>query len=272
MRARRARAYNEAIFEIHPMSEIELKTLLDSADELLQPQRFRDYCPNGLQVEGKAKVKKLVAGVTASLAFIEAGVKAGADALFVHHGCLWDKDPSPVVGMRRRRIKALLDADVSLLAYHLPLDALPEYGNNAQLAKLLSMEISGPLEPNNRENIGYAGALPKSMPAGEFAAHVEKILRHKVVHIGDPAEKISTIAWCSGGAQSYFKHAAALGVQAFLTGEISEQNPHEALEQNMHYFAAGHHATERGGPQAAGEHLAEKHGLDFEFIDIDNPA
>lgn len=251
---------------------ITLDALVAEADRLLEPHRFKDYCPNGLQVQGCAKVRKLVSGVTASRAFIEQSIKQGANALLVHHGCFWNQDPMPLVGMKYHRIKALLAADVSLLAYHLPLDAHRKYGNNAQLAKSLNLHITDDLEPGNACNIGFVGRLDKSMRATEFAELLHQRLERVPTHIGSPDESISTIAWCSGGAQSYFKHAVRHKVDAYLTGEISEQNTHEAREHGIHYFAAGHHATERGGAQAMGAYLAKKFELEYEFIDVANPA
>jgi dinuclear metal center YbgI/SA1388 family protein len=249
-----------------------LEKLLKEADLLLESAKFKDYCPNGLQVEGNNKVSKLISGVTASQAFIERAIERGASALLVHHGCFWNNDPAPVVGMKHRRIKALLMADVSLLAYHLPLDAHREYGNNAQLAKLLDLQIAGDLEPGSGTNIGFVGKLNTPMRAMEFANLVEQRLKRRPVHIGNPEDTLRTIAWCSGAAQSYFKHAISQRVDAYLTGEISEQNTHEARENGIHYFAAGHHATERGGVMALGHYLANKFKIEYEFIEVDNPV
>ena len=249
-----------------------LEILRAEIERLLEPNKFKDYCPNGLQVQGASEVHKLVSGVTASRRLIEMAIERNANALLVHHGCFWNNDPAPIVGMKYHRIKALLMADVSLLAYHLPLDAHREYGNNAQLAKYLDLEITHDLEPNNRLNIGFVGKLSRKMRASEFAALVQERLKRAPVHIGDPNDSISTIAWCSGGAQSYFKHAIAQQVDAYLTGEISEQNTHEARENDIHYFAAGHHATERGGVIALGDYLASKFKIEHEFVEVDNPV
>ena len=254
------------------MSCVQLQELTAAADELLSPHRFRDYCPNGLQVEGRAQVRKLVSGVTASLALIEAAVAEGADALLVHHGYFWKDEKPAITGAKRRRIAALLEAELSLLAYHLPLDAHPKYGNNAQLARVLDLERTGSLEPENPAGIGCIGRLPRPMPAGDFAALVEERLQRRPLHIGAPAQTIETIAWCTGAAQSFIGLAIDAGVDAYLSGEVSEQTVHAARESGLHFLAAGHHATERYGAQAVGEHLAASLGISHTFIDIDNPA
>ena len=249
-----------------------LQLLVSAADRLLHPEQFDDYCPNGLQVQGRNRVKRLISGVTASLAFIEAAIAAGGDALLVHHGCLWRADPLPLTGMKGRRIRAMMMADISLLAYHLPLDAHPELGNNATLAKCLDIEITGPLEPDNAQNIGLVGRFAQPVPAGQLVRRIENKLGRQAFHIGAPEALIHSIAWCSGGAQSYFRHAIARGTDAFLTGEISEQNTHEARETGIHYIAAGHHATECGGVRATGQYLASELGIEHQFVEIANPA
>lgn len=251
---------------------IPLKQLVAAADTLLRPARFRDYCPNGLQVEGRGEVRHLVSGVTASMDFIKAAIAAEADALLVHHGYFWKGEDAAISGMKRSRIAALLQAELSLLAYHLPLDAHPEYGNNVQLGRVLGLEHTGSLEPENPEGIGCTGRLPQPMPAGDFAELVEQRLQRKPLHIGNPAGTIKTIAWCTGAAQSFIEQAIHAGVDAYLSGEVSEQTVHAARESGVHFFAAGHHATERYGPQATGEYLANSLGIAHTFIDIDNPA
>ncbi len=253
-------------------ASVTLRNLVAAADSLLSPGRFRDYCPNGLQVEGRPEVRHLVSGVTASMAFIEAAIAADADALLVHHGYFWKGEDAAITGMKRRRIAALLEAELSLLAYHLPLDAHPEYGNNAQLGRVLGLQHTGSLEPENPEGIGCTGRLPQPMPVADFARLVEDRLGRKPLHIGDPAETIETIAWCTGAAQSFIDQAILAGVDAYLSGEVSEQTVHAARENGVHFLAAGHHATERYGPQATGEHLAKSLGIAHTFIDIDNPA
>lgn len=239
--------------------------------DFLNISQFQDYCPNGLQVEGCGEVKKIVSGVTACQALIDAAIAANADALLVHHGYFWKGEESSIVGMKYRRVKALMDANISLLAYHLPLDAHPEVGNNAQLAKRLGLVVEGGLE-EREPSIGMSGRIDQAISANEFCQRIESSLSRKPLHIGDGDAKIETIAWCSGGAQGYIQHALALGVDAYLTGEVSEQTVHIARENNIHFFSAGHHATERYGVQALGEHLKLQFSLEHEFIDIPNPV
>jgi dinuclear metal center YbgI/SA1388 family protein len=251
--------------------------LLTYVAELLNVAAFTDYAPNGLQVAGRAELKKIVTGVTACQALVDAAVERGADALLVHHGYFWKGEDPCVVGMKQRRLKALLAADINLLAYHLPLDAHPELGNNAQLAKMLGLKLEGTFGSGSGPEIGQFGRLEQAQNAEAFAAQITQQLGREPLHIGplDMAGgegEINTIAWCSGAAQSYIEMAAALGVDAFLSGEISEPTVHIAREYGMHFFSAGHHATERGGVQALGAHLAERFGLDVEFVDIENPV
>lgn len=250
-----------------PLSEI-----LAAANGLLQPERFQDYCPNGLQVEGRDSVSLLVSGVTASLALVDAAIEAGADALLVHHGYFWRGEDPCIVGMKGRRLRRLLQHDISLLAYHLPLDAHPQLGNNAQLAKQLGIDIKGGLQPELEFPVGNHGELAEATSAQEFARHVSQVLGREVLleAVGDKA--IKRIAWCTGGAQSCLSQAAGLGVDCFLTGEVSEQTIHEARERGLHFIAAGHHATERYGAPAVAGALAERLGIEHRFIDIDNPA
>lgn len=252
---------------------IERNELLAYLAELLDVDAFADYAPNGLQVEGRAEIKKIVGGVTACQALVDTAVEKGADALLVHHGYFWKGEPPAVTGIKQRRLKALLAADINLLAYHLPLDAHPELGNNAQLATLLGMQREGSFGKNGGgPDIGQYGRLIQPQSAKSFGDLLRKKLGREPLHIGDAGAEIRTIAWCTGGAQSYIEQAAELGVDAFLTGEISEQTVHIAREQGIHFFSAGHHATERGGVQALGAHLAANLDVEFEFMDIDNPV
>jgi len=248
---------------------VALKTLVEAADTLLEINRFKDYAPNGLQLEGKPEVQKIVSGVTASQALIDAAIAANADAIVVHHGWFWRGEDQRIVGMKKRRIKALLEHDISLLGYHLPLDAHPELGNNAQLAKRLGFIRDGAM---NAEGVGDYGHLEKALNVDELSQRMQQNLNRKPTVVVAGEHQIKTVAWCTGGAQSYIGQAIALGVDAFVSGEISEQTTHEARENGIHYFAAGHHATERYGAPALGAYLAERFGLEHQFIDIDNPA
>lgn len=248
---------------------VALTTLVEAADTLLDINRFKDYAPNGLQLEGKAEVHKIVSGVTASQALIDAAIEANADVLLVHHGWFWRGEDQRLIGMKKRRIKALLLNDISLMGYHLPLDAHLELGNNAQLAKRLGFVREGSM---NADGVGDYGHLEKPLTVEALSQKMGQSLNRlpTVVKAGD--HTIKTVAWCTGGAQSYIGQAIALGVDAFVSGEISEQTTHEARENGIHYFAAGHHATERYGAPALAEYLAERFGLEHQFIDIDNPA
>ncbi len=246
-----------------------LRDLEDYTSQLLETARFRDYSPNGLQVEGRPEVKRLASGVTASLALIEAAVEWGADALLVHHGWFWKNEDSRVVGVKKRRLERLLSQGISLLAYHLPLDAHPVYGNNAQLAGVLGAEVEGWF---GEQAVGAYGPLGRPQALGEWAAGIGRALGREPLVIGDPDRPLARVAWCSGGAQGYFEQAVGLGVDAFLTGEVSEYNFHLAQETGVAFVGAGHHATETLGVQALGGHLAERFGLDHSFIDIPNPV
>ena len=238
-------------------------------DALLQPERFKDYGPNGLQVEGRAQVTRIVSGVTASLALIEAAIAARADAIFVHHGLFWRGMDGRVTGWMKQRLQRLLAHDINLWAYHLPLDAHPEWGNNAQLGRVLGWQADRHF---GEQDLGFAGAA--DFPnAQALAAHVQAALGRTVTLAApEQARPIRRIAWCSGGAQGFFEAAIAAGADAFLTGEISEPQAHLARETGVAFLAAGHHATERYGAPALAAHVAATLGLEHEFIDIDNPA
>ncbi|MBQ4838753.1 Nif3-like dinuclear metal center hexameric protein [Pseudoalteromonas luteoviolacea] len=248
------------------------KKLVNQLTELLKPFQISDFCPNGLQVEGKDNIKKVITGVTASQALIDVAIEKNADALLVHHGYFWKGEEQSITGMKKRRIQSLLTHDINLLAYHLPLDVHPELGNNAQLGKLLDLEIERPLEPWNKNSVAVKGKLKNPMTVAEFAKLIEDKLDRKplVNQAGD--HLIKTIAWCTGGGQSFIDLAASQGIDAYLTGEASEQTIHSSNEQGIHFFAAGHHATERYGVKALGEYLADKYDLDVEFVDINNPV
>lgn len=248
---------------------MELKSLLDYTGRLLEIERFRDYCPNGLQVEGRAEIRSLVSGVSASLRLLEAAAEADADAILVHHGWFWKSDELPVTGIRRKRLKFLLDRDISLLAYHLPLDAHASLGNNAQLAELLGFAVDGWF---GEQGIAAHGRPLAPLPLDTLAQHIENVLGRKPLVIGEPTREIRRIAWCSGAAQDYLRLAVDIGVDAFLSGEVSEHTVHLARESGVAFIAAGHHATERGGVKALGDHLAEQFGIVHRFVDIDNPV
>jgi len=237
--------------------------------ELLAIDRFRDYCPNGLQVEGCAEVRRIVCGVTASQALIDAAIAQGADALLVHHGWFWKGEDGRITGYRKRRLQSLLAHDLNLFAYHLPLDAHPELGNNARLAARFGWEVTGRFA---EQDIGFMGVVPAPASAGELARQVGESLGREPLLIGDAGRVVKRVAWCSGGAQAYFEQAIVAGAELFLSGEVSEQTTHLARESGVPYLAAGHHATEREGVQALAKHLAGQFGLDCRFIDIDNPV
>ena len=235
----------------------------------LDVDRFKDYGPNGLQVEGRAEIRHLVCGVTASLALIEAAIAAGADAILVHHGLFWRSQDGRVTGWMKQRLARLLAADVSLLAYHLPLDAHAEHGNNAQLGRVLGWRADGRF---GEQGLGFIGQPAGPLSLRELALQLEHGLgRAPVLAPGDGRE-LRRIAWCTGGAQGYFEAAIAAGADVFVTGEISEPQAHLAAETGVAFVAAGHHATERYGVQALGRHLASQFGLSQQFIDMPNPA
>jgi len=251
---------------------VALAELVRYADELLRVREFADYCPNGLQVEGRAQVRRVVSGVTASQVLIEAAVAAGADVLLVHHGYFWKGEDPRLVGMKGRRIGALFAAGISLLAYHLPLDAHPELGNNAQLARRLGLSIDGVVDDGSRMPLILRGQLPRAFTPAALADHIGDALGRAPVHVAGGPDRIRTVAWCTGAGQRFIDAAADAGVDAFISGEISEPTAHVARERGIHYFAAGHHATERDGVRALGERLAAEFGLEHRFVDLDNPA
>ena len=243
--------------------------LVNYLDGLMMPGKFRDYCPNGLQVEGCSEVTRLVAGVTASQALLDVAVERGADAILVHHGYFWKGEDGRVTGIRRKRMATLLANDINLLAYHLPLDAHPELGNNAQLALRLGWLPDGRF---GEQDIGWLGTVAEPCALSALAERVASVLERQPLVVGDEARPIRRIAWCSGGAQGYFEQAIALGVDAYLSGEISEQTVHLARESGVAYLAAGHHATERYGVQALAENLARQFGITCDFVDLENPV
>lgn len=251
---------------------IDRTELLQTFDALLEPGRFRDYGPNGLQVEGRASVGKIVSGVTASRALIEAAIAAQADAIFVHHGLFWRGQDGRITGWMKQRLALLLAHDINLFAYHLPLDAHPELGNNAQLGLRLGLQAKARF---GEQDLGFVGQRVDGADfatAEALAEHLEFTLNRPVALIDGAQRAIKNIAWCSGGAQSYLEAAIAAGADAFITGEISEPQAHLARECGVAFLACGHHASERYGAPAVAAHVAAQCGLLHEFIDIDNPA
>jgi dinuclear metal center YbgI/SA1388 family protein len=251
---------------------VALQALVAAADELLQPANFRDYCPNGLQVEGRAEVQRLVTGVTASQKLIDAAIAAEADAILVHHGYFWKGEDPCLIGMKGKRLAALLKNNISLIAYHLPLDAHKELGNNAQLADKLGIDVTGELYPGQPGVVGSVGQLAEPLGFDAFSQLLAERLQRQPLSVSGGMQEITTVAWCTGAAQDFIDQAVAMGVDAFVSGEISERTVHVAEELGIHYFAAGHHATERYGVQALGERLAQHFQLSHQFIDIDNPV
>jgi dinuclear metal center YbgI/SA1388 family protein len=248
------------------MHRDELRTYLDT---LFDAARFRDYCPNGLQVEGRSDVRRVVCGVSASQALLDAAVARDADAIVVHHGWFWKSDDATVRGHRKKRLATLLGHDINLFAYHLPLDAHAELGNNAQLASRLGWTVTGRF---GEQDIGFVGSPAAPTTLDAVATALTSALSRQPQVIGDGARQVARIAWCSGAAQDYFEQALATGADVFISGEISERTVHLARETGLAYIAAGHHATERYGIMALAAHLAQRHGLACEYVEIDNPV
>lgn len=245
--------------------------LLQAFDNLLAPERFTDYGPNGLQVEGRQEVRRVVSGVTASRALIEAAVAARADALFVHHGLFWRGQDGRITGWMKQRLALLLRHDINLFAYHLPLDAHPELGNNAQFGRQLGLRAQARF---GQQDLGFIGGREDggTWSGDALAAHLQQVLGHRVVQVGGDGRPLQRIAWCTGGAQGSFEAAIAAGADAYITGEISEPQAHYARECGVAFLACGHHASERYGAPAVAGHVAAQWGLEHQFIDIENPA
>jgi dinuclear metal center YbgI/SA1388 family protein len=237
---------------------------------LLQPELFKDYGPNGLQLEGGREVRHIVSGVTASLAFIDAAIAAGADTLLVHHGLFWRGQDGRLTGWLAQRVRRLMAAEINLFAYHLPLDAHAELGNNAQLGRQLGLVADARF---GEQSLGFIGAATARLgELAALAAEVQQGLARAPVVLAGDGRPLRRIAWCTGGAQGYFEGAIAAGADAFLTGEISEPQAHLARETGVAFLACGHHATERYGAPAVAAHVAAQFGLTHRFIDIENPA
>ena len=238
-------------------------------NQLLDISRFHDYCPNGLQVEGHDNIHIIISGVTASLDLLQAAVAAKADAVLVHHGYFWRGEDTRITGMKSRRIALLMQHGINLFAYHLPLDVHPEFGNNALFGRKLGLIETSRF---GEQDIAVQGRLAQAMTLGALGEKISLTLSRQPMMIGDPDKTVQRIAWCTGAAQSYFEAAIQRGVDAFITGEISEQTVHAARESGVAFIAAGHHATERYGVQALGDHIAQAFGIRHQFIDIENPV
>ncbi len=252
---------------------IKTSDLVSAINTILTPEHFKDYCPNGLQIQGRNGINKIVTGVTASMELLVAAKAQNADAILVHHGYFWRGEASEIVGIKQKRIKFLLENDINLLAYHLPLDAHAEFGNNVQLARILGIQLESWADENN---IVAIGSLPTTKTLVDFAKGIEIALQRSPQVIasatGDLSKPVKRVAWCTGAAQGYMDVAIANNVDVFISGEISEQTVHLARESNTSYIAAGHHATERYGVEALGQYLANTYGLEHIFIDCDNPV
>jgi dinuclear metal center YbgI/SA1388 family protein len=258
------------------MNRIDTSELAAWLDQTLQPGRFRDYCPNGLQVEGKASIGHIIAGVTASEALLRAAIDRGADAVLVHHGWFWKNEDQRVRGTRRTRLALALAHDLNLFAYHLPLDAHPVLGNNAQLARVVGLQPdtdpTGVPRTCGADSLVWLGTAPGVHTFGQLAGRVQERLHRTPQAIGDPERPIRRVAWCTGGAQGMLADAVDAGADAYITGEISEPTVHLARETGVAFLAAGHHATERYGAQALGEAIAARFDIRVDFVDIDNPV
>ena len=254
------------------MHQFELE---DHLNQLLCPRPVRDVAPNGLQVQGKTNIQRILTGVTASQALIDVGICSKVDAILVHHGLFWKGDPYPVIGMKRNRLQALLTHDINLYAYHLPLDIHPTLGNNAQFAKLFDFQDLLAHTIDGIDHLLWQGKLPQALTLSKFEIMICDILARQPLTIDgrhNPNTPIQSIAWCTGAAQNYLDQAISLGVDVFLSGEISERTTHIAKENQIIYMACGHHATERCGIEALGKHLNHTFALDINFVDIDNPV
>ena len=248
-----------------------LQDIIQWCDQTLKSTEFKDYAPNGLQIEGKTEVRKILAAVTASQDAIDAAIRENADLLLVHHGYFWKGEAYPITGMRGKRIKSLIQHDISLLAYHLPLDSHPSLGNNAAIADLLKLERIEALDPSERHPIGNIGYLNQPMPVEEFKTFVSEKLKFDVTHLPADKNMIEKVGFCTGGAQDFIVKAAEQGCDAYISGEVSERTFYEAKELGIHYFACGHHATERYGVQRLGQAISEQFDIEYVYFELNNP-
>lgn len=252
-----------------PLSPTQLATWLD---DLLQANEFNDYCPNGLQVDADRPIYKVITGVTASQALIEQAIAKDAQAIVVHHGYFWKGEPAPLTGMKGKRVRLLMQHGISLFAYHLPLDAHPTLGNNAQLAKRLGLTLTEALYPHEKHPVGNIANLDEPISVATLTAKLTQALQRPPLHLAGGHTILRRIGICTGAAQDMLEQAVQQGCDAFISGEVSERTTHIARELGIEYFACGHHATERGGIQALGERMATTLGLNVDFVDIDNPV
>ncbi len=248
---------------------MELTDIIASLNALLEPQKYHDYAPNGLQVEGRHEVRRIFTGVTACLDLIEAAHERSADMILVHHGWFWKREDVRITGVRYKRIASLLAADMSLAAYHLPLDDHPELGNNVLLGRTLGFIADGRF---GEDDLGWIGQPEEELPVHSLAERIRRHLDREPLLVGPANKRVKRVAWCTGAAQDMIEAAAEAGADCFISGEISERTTHLARELGIAYLACGHHATERLGIKALGEWLAREKGLEVEFVDIDNPA
>ena len=248
-----------------------LQDIIQWCDQTLKSTEFKDYAPNGLQIEGKTEVRKILAAVTASQDAIDAAIRENADLLLVHHGYFWKGEAYPITGMRGKRIKSLIQHDISLLAYHLPLDSHPSLGNNAAIADLLELERIEALDPSERHPIGNIGYLNQPMPVEDFKKFVSETLKFDVTHLPADKNMIEKVGFCTGGAQDFIVKAAEQGCDAYISGEVSERTFYEAKELGVHYFACGHHATERYGVQRLGQAISEQFDIEYVYFELNNP-
>lgn len=248
-----------------------LNEIIQWCDQTLKSHEFKDYAPNGLQIEGTSEVKKILCAVTASQTAIDAAIAYGADLLLVHHGYFWKGEPYPITGMRGKRIKSLIQHDISLVGYHLPLDSHPTIGNNAAIADLLELEHIEALDPNERNPIGNIGYLKSAMSPEVFKQFASEKLGFDAIHLPADKTSIQKVGFCTGGAQDYIKKAADQDCDAYISGEVSERTFYEAQELNVHYYACGHHATEKYGVQRLAKAISEQFNIEYSYFELNNP-